>query len=383
MNNVNIVYSTSGLGTPATGEDFISGMLFYGASSNVSVNCLSIDDANAAGLTASTSTSAATYTDVVNYHIAEFFRGNPTGNLFVQTITSGSSLSYAEIVDLQLSTNGKLRQVGIYEQISFSGISLAAMQAQINTCITNDMPLEVLYQPDFSGVTNLTTLTDLSSMLYPNVTVCVGQDGAALGASLFTVLGKSIGIMGIALGSVSKSKVSESIAWVANNNVASVELDTPAFANGQLFNTVSSNLVSNIDAKQYLFLRTFPMISGTYFNNDYTSNVVTSDYSSIHLNRVIHKAARSVKAALLPSLASPIFFNADGTIAINSAVFFKRECDGAMETMQSNGEISQFKTILNVKQNVLATKTLNLTLQIIPVGCANTITVNLGFVLSV
>lgn len=386
MNNVNIVYSPSGLGTPATGQDFISGMIFYGAPSGLTFQALSIQDAVTAGITANTiaNVSAATFNDVIYYHINEYFRGNTTGQLFVQTVTSGSSGSYAEIVSQQNASGGIIRQVGIFETASYTGLTtnLQAIQGQINTNIANNMPMEVLYNPNFSGLTNLNSLTDLSTQLNPNVSVMLGQDGANLGAALFTKLGYSIGCMGICLGRVSAANVANSIAWVANNNVADVEDATPAFSNGTLYTNVSTNTISNIDAKQYIFFRTFVDLSGTYFNNDYTANLSTSDYSSIHLNRVIHKAARSVRSSLLPSLASPVYFNTNGTIALNSVVYFQSLCNVALSTMVSNNELSQYKVIINSAQNVLATKTLVITLQLIPVGVANTITVNLGFVLS-
>jgi hypothetical protein len=387
MNQVNIVYSPSGLGTPGTGQDFLSGMIFYGAPSGLTFQALSIQDAITAGITANTiaNVSAATYNDVIYYHINEFFRGNPTGQLFVQTVTSGSSATYSEIVSQQLAAGGIIRQTGIFETVSYTGLTtnLEAIQGQVNTNISDNMPMEVVYNPNFSGLTNLSTLLDLSTQLNPNVSVMFGQDGANLGAALFAKLGYSIGCMGICLGRISAANVANSIAWVGQNNIADVEDATPAFANGTLYSNVSTNQISQIDAKQYIFFRTFVDLSGTYFNNDYTANLSTSDYSSIHLNRVIHKAARQVRSNLLPSLASPVYFNPNGTIAIGSVVYFQSLCNSALATMVSNSELSQFKTIINSAQNVLATKTLVITLQLIPVGVADTITVNLGFVLSV
>ena len=123
MNNVNIVYSSSGLGTPATGQDFISGLIFYSTSTNSITECLSVSDIENAGFTANTiaNISAATYSDVIHYHVAEYFRLNPTGRLFVQTVNSASTLSYEEIVTLQEFSGGIIRQTGVYEYIVMSG----------------------------------------------------------------------------------------------------------------------------------------------------------------------------------------------------------------------------------------------------------------------
>ena len=390
-NNVIINYSTSGLGTPAIGQDFISGLIFYSAttvpsgfSANTVQEIFSVAEAEALGITLATQVSASTYTDVMHYHIAEYFRSNPTGDLWVNISASASSASsYSEIVTLQNAANGIIRQIGIYEQIPFLSANLASIQTQINTNITNNKPLEVIYQPDFSSVSNLSTLTDLTSLNAPNVSVTIGQDGAAVGKALYGVIGKSIGCVGLTLGAVSSALVSTSIAWVQNFNMDSVEMDTLAMANGSLLTSLSDGLINAIDAKSYIFLKKFIGIFGSYFNSDLTSIVGTSDYSSIHLNRTIHKVARNVRAQVLPSIASPVYFNADGSIALYSIGFFESECNVALANMVSAGEISQFKTIINAKQNVLATKTLNIGVQIIPVGVANIINLNIGFVLSI
>ncbi len=390
MNNVNIIYSTAGLGTPAIGEDFISGLIFYtnaypsGFSASADTfEIFSIDEAEALGITLAAAVSASTNIDVIHYHIDEFFRANPTGDLWVK-ITTGTSASssFSEIVTLQNATAGKLRQVGIYEQVAFSAATLASIQTQIDTCITNNKPLEALYQGNFSGVTT-NSFADLATSTAKNVTAILGQDGGAVGGSLFPVIGKSIGTIGLTLGAISRASVSESIAWVQNFQMSTTELDTLAFANGTLLSTLTDSNISAVDAKRYNFLRKFVGIGGSYFNNDYTSINATNTYSSIHMNRTIHKAARNVRAQLLPSLSSPVYFNPDGSIALYSILFFKAEAEVALAAMVSAGELSQYKVIINAKQNILATKNLTMTLQLIPVGVADTITVNLGFVLSV
>lgn len=499
QNNVYINYSTSGLGTPATGEDFISGLMFYGinvypsgfSNTGNTKEILSVSQANSLGITGNhigevratgsttiltaanigdtitpavitqtttvsfgtytvtTATAAATATGVVsminagslthgftatastatilvtapagtgigannytfnnssttgityssttfangtaskidfmNYHISEYFRANPTGDLWVMINTGSSSSSYAEIVTLQNTTNGKLRQLGIFENTAFSVNNCNAIQGQINTNVTNNKPLEVIYQPDFVSVTDLTNLVDLQTANAQNVTVCLAQDGANVGYGIWNANNrtKTVGSVGLTLGSVSKSLVSNSIAWVEQNNVDNVEMDTIAFANGQFYNDLNDNLITNIDSKQYTFLKKYVGAAGSYYNNDSTAIVITSDYSNVHNNRTIHKAARQVRSAMIPSIASPVYFNADGTIALVSIAHFKNVCSGALAQMVSSSEISQYAVIINAAQNVLSTKTLNITIQIVPVGVANIININLGFVLSV
>lgn len=390
MNNVNINYSTAGLGTPAIGEDFISGLIFYtnaypsgfSASANTA-EIFSIDEAEDLGITLAAAVSASTNIDVIHYHIDEFFRANPTGDLWVM-ITTGTSASssFSEIVTLQNAAGGKLRQVGIYEQVNFSAATLSTIQTQIDSCVSDNKPLEALYQANFSGVST-SAFVDLSTSTAKNVTALLGQDGAAVGAGLYNVIGKSIGTVGLTLGAISRAAVNQSIAWVQNFQMSTTELDTLAFANGALLSTLTDSAISAVDAKRYVFLRKFVGIGGSYFNNDYTSIINTNTYSTIHLNRTIHKASRNVRTALLPSISAPIYFNTDGSIALYSILFFKAEAESALAAMVSAGEISQYKVIINAKQNVLSTRNLVITIQLIPVGVADTITVNIGFVLAI
>jgi hypothetical protein len=512
MNNVNITYSNGGLGTPAVGEDFISGMLFYadaypsGFSSGAKIkNFLSLNQAEAAGINLSYSdetpaaaeftvtnkgaageqilvlvstnlpigtvnfgtytltsadvvstttcaqgiadyinagtyqhgftsvagtasftvvcppgygvypnnpsnfyfsygffgsvTFAATFaqpaqvggtdgvagtTATIHYHVSEYFRANPTGNLWVMITTDDSTVNdYEEITTLQNAAQGKIRQVGVFETINFATANLTKIQTVLDVNTGNNKPLEAIYQANFSNVADLSTLTDLASLTNPNVSVTIGQDGAADGAFLYKSTAKSVGCMGLLLGAVSSAVVSESVAWPAKFQMASGEMDTLAFANGALYNNQSDNLISNIDSKRYVFLRKFVGLGGSYFNNDYTANLATSDYTRIRLNRTIHKAARNVRGAMLPNLSSPLKFNSDGTLSVLTINYFKNVCNTALGFMVSASEISQYNTIIDASQNVLSTNELNITIQIIPIGAAETISINLGFVLSI
>ena len=392
LNNVNITYAASGLGSPAVGEDFISGMIFYSAGYPSGFNAghrifpiLSVADAEALGIVTNLS---PTELDYMHYHIAEYFRANPTGSLFVMVttdvaLTSPSTNSYGEIVTLQNYANGKIRQIGIFERtIAFSEPNLTLIQAKVTASTTDNKPLEVIYQANFAGVT-LSGLADLNSSFAKNVTVCIGQDGAGDGAALYTALGKSVGCAGLMLGAVSSALVSTSVAWVDKFQMATTEMDTLAFVEGTLYSALSTNAIELLNSKHYVFLRKFVGISGSYFNNDYTAVTATSDYHTIHLNRTIHKVAREVRARLLPSVSSPIYINADGTISLLSISFFKSECETALSYMVTSSELSQYKVIINAAQNVLSTGMLNINVQVIPVGVADFIDVQVGFVLSI
>ena len=388
MNQLNIIYGKGGLNAQSPSEDLISGLLFYstvtpfGFSANSINQIFSVAEAEAFGIVLAAQVSASTITDVMHYHIAEFFRGNPVGNLFVGVSSTGDT-AYTAVTTMQNFATGKIRQIGVYEQLSATTANISSLQAQATALEAVYMPLEIIYQPDFSTVSNLTTLANLHSLTAKNVAVCIGQDGAAVGKALYNVIGKSIGTVGIALGTLSSANVANSIAWVGAYNLDNgTELDTLAFANGTLHTSLTTGQITNIDTLGYIFPYKIVGISGSYFNNDYTAVALTSDYAHLNLDRTIHKAGRTLRTFLLPQLASPIYFNKDGTLRADTIGLYETICSNALNSMVSNKELSDFSAIINPSQNVLSTGILAVNVKLVPVGTADIINVNISFTLS-
>jgi len=394
-NNVTLIKGAGGLGRPLAGEDYISGYIHYtsvlpsgfgSATASRIKQVFSVADAEGYGITSTiTTTSGGTASDldVMHYHISEYFRAQPGGNLFVGVFGTGST-DFSEITIMQNLADGKIRQVGIYKpSTTFATSQCADIQTQLNLCYTNHKPLEAIYQAHFTSSTDLTSLSDLHALTAPNVSVCIGQDGANLGSVLYSTFGKSVGCVGITLGAVSKSAVNESIAWVSRFNMATSELDTLAFANGQLYSALSDGSIDAIDGKGYVFLKKHVGINGSYFDNPYTCASTTSDYCRIPNNRTINKAVRSLRSLLLPSMASPLLVNSDGTLSEDTIAYFNSLCHQALDVMVRNYELSAFGVTINPAQNVLSTSELIINVKLVPVGTADIITVNIGFATSI
>jgi hypothetical protein len=319
--------------------------------------------------------------DIQHYHISEYFRAQPKGNLYVAIYPV--SADFAEITTVQNYAQGAIRQIGIYTKEAFDAADLTTIQTQLDLCYDNYKPLEAILQEDFSGTADLTSLSTLHSLTAENVSVCLGQDGAAIGNSLWIANGKSIGTVGITLGAVALSKVNESIAWVSKFNMATTELDTLAFANGDLYTDLSDGLINNIDDKGYVFLKKHIGINGSYFDNPYTAVAITSDYSRINNNRTINKAIRGLRAFLLPQLASPIVVNSDGTLSQDVISYFESLGERALDVMVRDGELSAYDVMINPAQSILSTGQLIINVSLVPVGTADKIVVNVGFVTSI
>jgi len=340
-----------------------------------------------AGTIAQFTGGVASLQAVWHYHIAEYFRIQPQGNLFVGFFAVPGSYTFSEIITLQNYANGAIRQVGIYKDgAAFSAADITAIHNVCNTLVSQHKELIALYAADMAAVTDISTIADLSVLNANLCSAIISQDGAALGAQLFAAYGKSITTLGAALGAVALAKVSESIAWVQKFNISNgTECDTLAFANGKLFSdaSVTDNLLSALQDKRYIFLRKFVGYAGSFFNENSSAIATTSDYAYISDNRTIQKATRGVYVSLVPVLNSPITLNADGTLADTVITYLETEAERNLAQMVRDGELSAEQVVVNPTQNILQTGLLVITVNLVPIGTARNIQVNIGFNVSI
>ena len=320
-----------------------------------------------------------------HYHISEFFRGNPSGQLFVGIYPVPSTYTFSEITLIQNFANKKIRQIGILKGAIYSNADLIAIDAEIKA---NDdakhAPLSALYAGDLFATSDISTIPDLSALTSNKVSSIIGQDGGASGAQLFLTLGKSVTQLGIALGYLSLSAVSEDFGQVVDkfNLSNGTENDVPAFANGQLLSALSDNVLDAIDAKRHIFGQKYVGSAGTYFNDNHTAITVASDYAYINDNRVIDKAIRGLYSALLPTLKGKLLKNMDGTLASSTISHLEELALAPLYQMNRDGdlgEISSSDVYIDPSQDVTATNTLIINVQLNENGIARNISVPISF----
>lgn len=323
---------------------------------------------------------------VYHYHISEYFRVQPQGQLWLGFFAVPSTYDFAELVTLQNTAMGKIRQVGIYKDgAAFATANMTSIQTQIDALDALHKPIScALYCADISGTANVSSLTALDSLTAKKVSAVIGQDGAGKGYELWKAYGKSITCMGAALGAVSLAAVSQCIGWKGKFNMNSgTELDTLAFANGQFYTDISDSLLSTLNTYRYVFLLKNVGSSGSYFNDSHTVVSATSDYAYIENNRTIDKAIRGLYTALLPEVAGPIQLNADGTLADVTIAHLDSVAKPNLDQMVRDGDLSNYRVTINPAQDVLATSKVIIAVGLQPKGVARMIQVNIGFVTSV
>jgi hypothetical protein len=334
----------------------------------------------------STVLGVASWIDTLHYHISEYFRIQAKGELYVGLYEEeASTYTFAALTLMQNYAVGAIKQMAVFEKnVVFAAAQCAALQAIATANEAVYKPMQIMLNAEISATGSVATLVDLSTQTAPNVSVCIAQDGANAGYYIYKATGKSVGSIGAMLGAVSLAVVSESIGWVSKFNMAlGSELDTIAFSNGQLYTALADSQFESLNNYSYIFLRKLTGITGSYWSDSKTTVTPTSDYSTIENNRVYQKITRVVRANMLPALSSPLRVNADGTLTAGTIGYFETLANNPLVQMEADGELSAHKVIINPAQDVLATSTLELTLQNVPLGVARIIKINVGFVKSV
>jgi len=324
---------------------------------------------------------------------------NPKGVLYVGVFPD-SAITPSRISEMQAFANGEIRQVGVFNQKStFASSNVTGIQTVCDTLAAANTPLSVILAPDMTGLT-LSSQPNLTTLDSENVSVLISGDGLTTSTTGFGAARKvfykkafTVAALGAALGTLSKAKVHESLGWIGAFNISDGDsLDTVEYLPSTEFTSASAALKTQLDNYGYLCLTKEIDLTGTYFNGDKTCTAATSDYARIRNQRTMDKAVRGVRAKLLPLIGSPLYVNSDGTLTETTIAIFENEGNkivggqfntaNASGSMVIAGEISAGRTIVDPTQDVLATGEVVVTIEIIPVGAAEAITVNIGFVAS-
>jgi hypothetical protein len=387
--SISFTRGASGLGRPLPGEDYISGLIVYldslptGFGTDKVKNVKSIDEAEDLGIVQGDATFG-----VLWYHVSEFFRIQAKGSLFIGIYdkpVDPTTHTFDEVELVQNFAEGKIRQTGIYLDIPFVSTDLVKVQTVVTRLQVAEKPLNVLFTGDIKLFGDASTLPDITSLLSPNVSVVIGQDGNSTGAALYISEGYSISTIGATLGTVSLSQVSESIAWVGKFNLTNgVELSVPFLSNGEDLKDLSKSFLDGLNDKGYIFIKNFVEGNGTFHNDSKTAEAITSDFATIENNRTIDKAIREINTAVRPLLNSPLQVDpVSGLLSEDTILVFQTTAETPLEVMQAakpTPELSGFEVIINPDQDVLATSTIEMTVNLVPMGTARQISVKIGFV---
>lgn len=389
MNGVKFIRQNGGLGRIQEGTDFISGLIVYGEKTIDKQLILSIEELDKKGITATTH-------PVLHYHTSEFFRINEGARLYIQGVENSDG-NYTEVKTLQNFAEGNIQQIAICD-FKRALNTLSNSVAKLNQIATElgalNIPLSILLSVKVEP-NEMTSLPNLHELNAERVSVVLGQDKGGRGGFVAQTI-SSISCIGAVLGTVSKAKVNESIAWVEKQNLVSIaypkaltggeekarELDSIGFCDGSALGEYTPQQIESINEKGYLLGIKHSGITGTYLNDSFTATGLETDFAYIENNRTIDKAIRGINKVLIKKVSGPAYIDPDtGLLEASGVAALEGLCDDVLDQMVRDGEVSGYEVYVNPKQQVLKTSKLEIIVKIIPVGTLRKIEVKIGLTL--
>lgn len=395
MQNLTITRTNGNIVRSLSGEDHISGLVFYSAtlptadkgekgfSTTERIQAISsIERAEKLGITAK---AESWEMRVLHYLLESTYNMNPGISLYVGIFKPASGANaFSEIKQIQNYSGGKVRQVGVWNgAVELSDTVVNALQSVRTTLEAQNKPLIILYAPKVTDVTSLPT--DLAKIGRNGVSVIIGQDGAGVAAELYADAGNtakaSVSALGDLLGAVSRAKVHESIAWVES---FPTNISVPAFGDGKKYRDLDEAVIETLDSSRYIFLRTYDGLAGSFFNDNHNLDVPTSDYAYINDVRTMDKAVRGVRTNVLPKLGRPMKVDAEtGKIERTTVEHLITTGNKPLEEMEKAGELSGYKFDIDPDQNILATSRVRGVIKNVAVGVMRNLDLEIGYAQSV
>lgn len=394
MQNLTITRTNGNLVRSLAGEDHISGLVFYSATLPVAdggapeftaterIHTISsIETAEKYGITAD---AAAWETKVLHYILESIFNMNPGVSLYVGIFKPAAGTNaFSEIKLIQNFAGGRLRQVGVWNgAVELSDTIINSLQSVATTLEAQNKPLSILYAPKVADVTSLESYAKAGRK---NVSVIIAQDGEGTAAALYkdaaNAAKASVSALGDLLGAVSKAKVHQSVAWVEQfpTNIA-----VAAFGDGTKYRDLDTATIEELDADRFIFCRTYDGFAGTFFNDNHTLDLPTSDYAYISDVRTMDKAVRGIRSYLLPKLGRPMKVDAStGKLERTAVEHLITTGNKALEDMERDGELSGYKFDIDPDQNILSTSRVRGVIKNVPVGVMRNLDLEIGFAPSI
>lgn len=137
-------------------------------------------------------------------------------------------------------------------------------------------------------------------------------------------------------------------------------------------------LVGELHDKGFIVYREFPTKSGYYFSGDPTACAATDDLNTIARNRIIDKAIKIAYSTYVEELDDDVEVTEAGLLDPALVTYLQQKII-TQATANFQGEISNFRCVIDANQNILSGVPFVIGLGITPKGYLSEITINIGF----
>jgi hypothetical protein len=269
---------------------------------------------------------------------------------------------------------GKIRVLGLIKESTGSETIENGLDADVDVTAVKLQALADEFTDKyfpFRGIisgNNFTTVADLKD--YETT------DHNRVSILLANTDGEKEASMGLALGRLASTPVQRKMHRIKDG---AVENFNAYFTNGEKVASLTSSW-DEIADKNYIFLRNFVGKAGFYFSSDPTLTASTDDFNSLSNGFVMDKAIILAYNVLVENLGDEVPVTDAGIIHPAIIKSWQASVESNINgNMTDRGELSNCKCYIDETQDVLATGTMEVEIQLLPVGYAEFITVKIGF----
>jgi hypothetical protein len=263
---------------------------------------------------------------------------------------------------------------------------ITALNTQLSALFSQYRPASAVFVGDIKSVADVNTLPDLNTLSARRVHVSIAQDGGAEGLALYNsqpiLTRKTVGAVGTILGLLSRTPISESISYVAKNNIViDSEFEVLAFGNGELYKTKNITQLNALASKNYSYFRKDPsgQSSGSWHSDTYTATSRTDDFNDLNRNLVIDELCRVEFTVMFQNLNSGLLVQPNGKLKPQTIDYFTNLIKNILLDFEGKNyiqEVIKDDIYINPNQNVLATSKIEIRVFARPIGVARKIEIN-------
>lgn len=376
--------SREGLGLSNAEVQKIPGMVLTGitvagvnkVTAGSSYQIFSLEEAIALGIT-EVGTNDFAYKQLAAFY-AEAGKGAELWFMLVPaatTLTDAADVTKLFAKKLLSDAQGKIRVLGLLKKSVAGDTVTTGLDGDAHTAVVKAnalaedfasryAPVRVIIGGNkFSGL--VADLKDYATEDYNRVSMLIANTDGSNDAAI-----------GLLLGRLASIPTQRKISRVKDG---AVEPFNGYFTNGASVSTLETAWDA-IDDKKYIFLRSFANLSGFYFTGDRTLTKPTDDFNSLARGLVMDEAVLLAYTTLVQELSDEIPVTEEGTIHPAIIKGWQNNIERDINSnMVEQGKLSAVKAFIDANQNVLLTDNVDVQLQLLPVGYADFITVNIGF----
>lgn len=331
---------------------------------------------------------------LVHYHIKEFFRINPDGELYIMLVAQGTTMTdmcdkaNSYVQKLIVDSNGEVRQYGVVLNPA-SGYT-STLSGGFDQDVINAIPkaqelgsqafkdkrpvIGVIEGREFNGT--VATMDDLRSNEAEYACVTALQDPNVASKD---ALYENHAAVGTTLGAISLAPSNISIGWTENFNLQNKKTGefTEVYMSDNNPASDYENFYEDLSDKGVLFGRIYTGQAGVYFDTFSSCADLESDYAYGQETRVVNKAARLLYDKLFKRIEGPLLVDPDnGQLAIEEVTEIEEEGNEALGEMSD--EISGAATYVNPAQDVQTSGKVLMKFKVVNIATGRELEVEIG-----